>query len=182
MFTLLLPGSNTITKAAYGRIDLGLRFRGIRVHTMKEGVTLQEKGPPASNSKQEAERAISGGILSLTGPDLLNLARQCHQWRTTCSDITITGKEGCPGASLGVQMIWQGRHCWSHVIYSQRQRHGAGVPRPPAQGMLQLPQPRQPPTDRHRGKVSSHRCVWRLDSYLTPYPVKSMTLNITGSY
>lgn len=29
---------------------------------------LQEKGPPASNSKQEAERAISGDILSLPGP------------------------------------------------------------------------------------------------------------------
>lgn len=49
---------------------------------------LQEKGPPASYSKQEAERAIPGEILSLTGSDLLNLARQCHQLRSTCSDVT----------------------------------------------------------------------------------------------
>lgn len=45
--------------------------------------------------QQEAESAISGGILSLTGPDFLNLARQCHhvfrchrQLRITCSDVT----------------------------------------------------------------------------------------------
>lgn len=41
---------------------------GVGVHTMEERVMLQEKGPPASNSKQEAERAISGDILSLPGP------------------------------------------------------------------------------------------------------------------
>lgn len=35
--------------------ELGLRFRGIRVHTIEEGVMLQEKGSPVSNSKQEAE-------------------------------------------------------------------------------------------------------------------------------
>lgn len=28
---------------------------GKEVHTVEEGVMLQEKGPPASNSKQEAE-------------------------------------------------------------------------------------------------------------------------------
>lgn len=74
-------------------------------------------------------------------------------------------------------MIWQGRlggrnGTAGHMSSTVRGRDTvllfAFSPGPQPRGCCNCPNLDNPPTGRHRGKVSSHRCVWRLDSYLTP--------------